>query len=124
MTDTLEVVRVANTTLDKEKLIIRDLEAWEYVGRPFVFDVQLLSEKGDLSFETVLGSHFTMEIDLPTGDKRYLDGIVTQFTFVGEEKGGFTYQATLRPWLWLLTRNIQTRIYQGMSVPDIIKDVF
>jgi len=33
------------------------------------------------------------------------------------------YRAVLRPWLWFLTRTSHCRIFQDMSVPDIIKQV-
>ena len=32
--------------------------------------------------------------------------------------------ATVRPWLWFLTRTADCRIFQDMKVPDIIKMVF
>jgi type VI secretion system secreted protein VgrG len=35
----------------------------------------------------------------------------------------FRYQITGRPWLWLLTRTSDCRIFQNVSVPDIVKDV-
>ncbi|HJR28040.1 MAG TPA: type VI secretion system tip protein VgrG, partial [Pseudomonas sp.] len=35
-----------------------------------------------------------------------------------------SYQATLRPWLWLLTRTSDCRIFQNLTIPQIIKQVF
>src|SRR4029077_19116237 len=34
------------------------------------------------------------------------------------------YRATLRPWLWLLTRHTDCRIFQNETVPDAIMKVF
>ncbi|MEZ5584590.1 MAG: phage late control D family protein [Candidatus Competibacteraceae bacterium] len=34
------------------------------------------------------------------------------------------YHATLRPWLWFLTRTADCRIFQKQKVPDIIKQIF
>jgi len=34
------------------------------------------------------------------------------------------YSATVHPWLWFLTRTADCRIFQEMTVPDIIKKVF
>ena len=34
------------------------------------------------------------------------------------------YQASLRPWLWFLTRTTDCRIFQDQSVPDIVAAVF
>ncbi len=118
-----DVIRVAASAISST-VAVRDLDAREYVGRPFLFEVQLTSTDPDISFTDVLGTHMTLEVTLSDSSTRYLDGIVTQFTYVGEVEGNFAYQATLRPWLWLLTRNVQTRIYQSKTVPDIIKDVF
>ena len=43
----------------------------------------------------------------------------------GSGNGQFaSYQVTLRPWLWLLTRTSDCRIFQNQKVPDIIKQVF
>lgn len=123
-TNDQDVIRVAASAITSGKLSVRDLVAREYVGRPFVFEVQLMTDDPDIKFLDVLGTHMTLEITLSNKEPRYLDGIVTQFTYVGEVEGNYAYQATLRPWLWLLTRNVQTRIYQDKTVPDIIKDVF
>jgi type VI secretion system secreted protein VgrG len=118
-----DVIRVAASAISST-VSVRDLDAREYVGRPFIFEVQLTSTDPDITFTSVLGTHMTLETTLPDSSTRYLDGIVTQFVYVGEVEGNFTYQATLRPWLWLLTRNVQTRIYQSKTAKDIIKDIF
>ena len=34
------------------------------------------------------------------------------------------YRAEVRPWLWFLSRTSDCRIFQEMTVPDIIKKVF
>ena len=41
-----------------------------------------------------------------------------------DSKVGGRYRATLVPWLWFLTRTSDCRIFQNMTVPDIIKQVF
>jgi type VI secretion system secreted protein VgrG len=122
--DEQAVLRVTSSNFDPTVLKVRDFVARESMGQPFVIEVQLIAGSADLSLTTVLGTHLTLEMDLSNAAKRYFDGIVTRFTYIGEVQGGFAYQATLRPWFWLLKRNIQTRIYQSKTVPDIIKAVF
>ncbi len=34
------------------------------------------------------------------------------------------YYATVRPWLWFLSRTADCRIFQELTVPDIVKQVF
>ena len=36
----------------------------------------------------------------------------------------YRYSAVVRPWLWFLTRTADCRIFQEMTVPDIVKKVF
>ena len=36
----------------------------------------------------------------------------------------FSYRIVLRPWLWLLSRTTDCRIFQDKKAPDIIKEVF
>ena len=34
------------------------------------------------------------------------------------------YYATVHPWLWFLSRTADCRIFQEMTVPDIVKKIF
>ena len=43
---------------------------------------------------------------------------------VGSYRNYAHYTVTLSPWLWLLTRTADCRIFQEKKVPDIIKEVF
>jgi len=61
---------------------------------------------------------------LPDQKTRYFNGFVTRFIQVGMHGKYHLYHATVRPWLWFLTRTINCRIFQEMSVPDIVKKIF
>jgi type VI secretion system secreted protein VgrG len=56
--------------------------------------------------------------------KRFFHGYVSSFSQTGMVGNFFQYQAVLRPWLWFLTRTADCRIFQNMTVPDILKKVF
>ncbi len=84
----------------------------------------LLSPKPDLTPEDLLGQPLTVTLELREGEKRHFNGHVTRFG-IGRARGRFYgYHATLRPWLWILTRTSDCRIFQDLSVPDIVKKVF
>ena len=86
--------------------------------------LSLLSEKPDLKPQDLLGKSVTVNVTLASGSKRHFNGYVTRFG-LGAHKGRyFGYRATVRPWLWFLTRTTDCRIFQDMSVPDIVKKVF
>src|SRR5579883_935801 len=117
------------------------IRADEYVSRPFVIELELLIADFDLEMKNFLGKHMTVELDVKDGLIRYFDGIITQFSYLTAVRGAACYKATLRPWLWLLTRNIQSKVHyvqpdQAVSAtgtadqntagtaPNIIKNLF
>ena len=70
-----------------------------------------------------------MALEMPDQSKRFFNGIVNRFSQAGRipsAMGGTTltrYRAEVVPKYWLLTRNHQSRIFQQISVPDILKKV-
>jgi type VI secretion system secreted protein VgrG len=84
----------------------------------------LISEKPDLKPEDLLGKPVTVTVALRQDSKRHFHGYVTRFG-LGAHRGRYHgYQATVRPWLWFLTRTSDCRIFQEQTVPDIVKKVF
>ena len=84
----------------------------------------LISEKPDLKPEDLLGKPVTVTVELREDAKRHFHGYVTRFG-LGVHRGSYHgYQATVRPWLWFLTRTSDCRIFQELTVPDIVKKVF
>jgi type VI secretion system secreted protein VgrG len=49
---------------------------------------------------------------------------MTRASFMGVHGGVYSYYAELRPWIWLLTRTNDCKIFQKKSVWDIINAVF
>jgi type VI secretion system secreted protein VgrG len=72
----------------------------------------------------LLGQNITVHYQLPIGGTRHFNGFVSEFSYVGSLGEQAHYQAVMRPWYWLLTRTADSRIFQFMSVPDILKAVF
>jgi type VI secretion system secreted protein VgrG len=86
--------------------------------------LELLSAKADLKPEDLLGKPVTVTLQLRDDAKRYVNGFVTRFG-IGAHRGRYySYQAIVSPWLWFLTRTADCRIFQDLSVPDIVKKVF
>ncbi len=112
------------TPLGPDELLILRMEAREELGRLFEFTVDLLSDNDAVAHNDLLGQKMTVEVDMVNTSKRYFNGFVSQFSQVGHIAYFAHYRATLRPWLWLLTRTSDCRIFQFKTVPDIIKSVF
>ena len=84
----------------------------------------LLSDKPDIAPEDLLGQPVDVRIELRNGEKRHISGYVTRFGLGRHQGRHFGYLAEVRPWLWFLTRSSDCRIFQDMTVPDIVKRVF
>ena len=119
MSRVMEVV----TPLGADLLFYR-LHASEEVSRLSVFELDLLSPKRDIKLDEVLGKSFTVKLALANDKTRYFNGYVTRFAQGGMHGRYHLYRATLRPWLWFLTRTADCRIFQEKTVPEIIKAVF
>ena len=118
------------TPLGPDVLLLQQFSGSEFLSRLFRFQLGLLAESStDIAFDQVLGQSVTVTLQMPDGSSRYINGIVNKFS-QGEQvsspmgKDFFTrYQAEIVPQLWLLTRKAQSRIFQQIAVPDILKQV-
>jgi type VI secretion system secreted protein VgrG len=86
--------------------------------------LHLLSDKPDLDPDRLLGQTMQLTILLRDDQKRFIHGYVTQFGIGRHQGRHFGYQARLRPWPWFLRLKSDCRIFQEMTVPDIVEEVF
>jgi type VI secretion system secreted protein VgrG len=107
------------------------LTGWEGLGRPFWFDVDLLTKRGDVDKTKMLGEPMTVVMMTGPTEVRYFSGVVARFAQVAWTGELFRYRAQLRPWLWLLSRTSNSRVFQPLSVkanpmtiPKIVEKVF
>lgn len=106
-----------------QDLLFHTLRGTVELGRLTRYDVVLLSERGDIDLCKVLGKRVTVRLALPDGGERAMPGYVVTFRQCGMRGRLHAYRACIRPWLWLLTRRTNCRIFQNMSAPDIVKAV-
>jgi type VI secretion system secreted protein VgrG len=113
-----------HTSLGKDQLLFKNLQGEEQLSGLFHFQLELLSESRRINFQEILGKPLTVQIQFAPECTRYLNGIVTRFAQANTDTRFTTYYAEIRPWLWQLTLTQNCRIFQNLSVPDIIKQVF
>ncbi len=105
-------------------LNITSLHGKESLGRLFKYDLELFSNDETIEITDILGQVVTVHYEVEDGEMRHFNGIVSAFSQTEQlHDGGGTYHATLRPWTWFLTRTADCRIFQEMTVPDIIMQV-
>jgi len=113
-----------HSPLGPDVLLLKDMGGGEELGRPFEYELHLTSTAGALDLNQLLGKPMSLSLQLQGGASRYFHGIVARCS-QNVDTGQFaSYQVTLRPWLWLLTRTSDCRIFQHMTIPQIIKQVF
>ncbi|MFP7675228.1 type VI secretion system Vgr family protein [Marivita sp. S0852] len=89
-----------------------------------VMDVDFYCENGKLPLREIVGK--TMHLVADSDDqskKRWFRGTCVSAEFIGALDVGGHYKAEVRPWLWFLTRRTDLRIFQDMTVFDIIQKV-
>jgi type VI secretion system secreted protein VgrG len=112
------------TPLVKNMLMAHRMQVREALSSLGDIDVDLLSERADIEVDGVLGQNMTVKLELQDGSPRYFNGYVSRFAQTGTSGRYHAYRATLRPWLWFLTRTADCRIFQDMTAPEIIAQVF
>ena len=111
------------TTALGDRLRFSALSGREEISHLFDFSLTLKSEDDNLSTEAMLGTSVTLDIELPGGGMRYLNGQCVHFAAVGRAGRFHLYEARLKPWLWYATQRTDYRIFQQMTAPDMIRQV-
>src|SRR5712691_1801008 len=112
------------TPLGEDVLLLKSMTGTEQLGRLFQYDLSVLSPEESIKMDDILGQNVTVRLDLDDDKQRFFNGHVSRFAQTGRSTIYATYQVTVRPWLWFLTRRQDCHIFQEMTVPDIIKKVF
>jgi type VI secretion system secreted protein VgrG len=112
------------TPLGGDELLFHGMQGQEEMSRPFEYCVDLLSPRHDIDMDEILGQNVSIRLALSDDRTRCFNGCVTRFSQRDCYGRYVRYFAVVRPWLWLLTRTADCRIFQDMTVPEILKAVF
>ena len=113
------------TPLGENELLLKGFKGEEGISRLFSYRLEMIAEnKTKVAFDAVLGQKVTIHLQLPDESETHLNGLCVRLA-QGERDEKFTlYEAELVPDVWRLTRKAQSRIFQRMTVPEILKKVF
>src|SRR5262245_36234461 len=114
------------TPLGPDALLPVGLSGQEAVSQLFDFQLDLLAENTrEIPFDKLLGQKVTVNLLLPgRGSKRrYFSGICNRLSQGPQDRTFTSYRVEIVPQFWLLTKKAQCRIFQHLSVPDILKKV-
>jgi len=95
----------------------------EAISELFSFSIELAISDDSLDFGAIVGSKATLSLHRDD-TQRDITGIISRL----EQRGGSiwhtSYSVELVPLVWLLTQRHDCRIFQEMTAPEIINDVF
>ena len=110
-------------------VVFRSMEGREALSEPFQYRLDVASPRSDLKPTDWLDHSVTVRIERTDSGgatpPRCWNGRVTEFEYLGTGDDGYSrYGLTVSAWLGYLRLTGNCRIFQGMSVPDIIAKVF
>ncbi|MFN2531633.1 MAG: type VI secretion system Vgr family protein [Pyrinomonadaceae bacterium] len=118
------------TSLGTDDLLISGFTGNEGISQLFNFQLDLLApDRSVVDFEKLLGQPVVVTLMLPNEQPRFFHGMcsrLSQGSQDGDQQSFSTltnYRMEVVPRLWLLTKRTQSRIFQHLSVPDILRKV-
>ena len=110
---------------------VRRFRVRESISRPFSMEFLAVANDHNIDLETIVGQQASLKVDTGYkyvgGSRRQWTGVVSSIEQVHAMEPGrhgtsvrSTYFVKVVPEVWLLTKRINHRIYQRLSIPDII----
>ena len=122
--------RAANAALyafEPAELNVDTFEVVRFTGEEglsqlFRFDLQLVSKDPDIDFARIVNKPATFTM-MRNDEPVPISGIVTNVSQHGRTADYIAYRATVHPRLWRLKLNYQSRIFQEVTVEEIVRTV-
>lgn len=117
------------TTPAPETLVLKRFEGTEGISELFEFRIEALTEgvdpaKLNIDFSSSIGKNCTVKVETIGHGDRFFVGVLAETSLIDYSAEGATYSLVLRPWLWLLSHRVNSRIFHNKTVVEIISKVF
>jgi type VI secretion system secreted protein VgrG len=112
------------TPLGTDKLLFKSMTGVERLGRPFEYELLLLSTDPDIDYKSIVGKSVTVKVQSPFANvTRYFNGVVRSFAQVNYSKDLSQYMAVMVPQFWFSSLTADCRIFQNKPVKDILSTI-
>jgi type VI secretion system secreted protein VgrG len=95
----------------------------EEVHKPYEYEIELVHESAHVDFAELLGHAACLSIADKSGGVRHVHGVVRHLTQLHTSNHRTHYRCLLVPRLWFLGLTTDHRIFQNMSVLQIIEQI-
>ncbi|MBH9663485.1 type VI secretion system Vgr family protein [Burkholderia multivorans] len=112
----------------RSELVLVNFTCSENLSDLFHIDTQLASQDRSIELKKMIGQPVTITLQLTdaiaSSEERYFHGYVVAFSHLDTDGGLTTYSAVIKPWLWMLSRRQDIRIFQEKTTQDILSALF
>jgi len=113
------------TPLGKDALLLTSFSGNEAISRLYQFDLGMIVPIGStIDFSRIVGQKVTVSLLEADGKPRFFNGFVSSFAATGGDHRFTRYRAQVVPWMWMLTREADCRIFHNKTVREVIEKVF
>jgi type VI secretion system secreted protein VgrG len=114
------------TPLGEDELLLTAFSGSEGISTLFGYRLEMIAEnKTKVPFDALLGQKLTIHLRLPDeSSETHLNGLCVRFAQAQRDATFTTYEAEIVPDVWKLSRKAQSRIFQRLTIPEILKKVF
>lgn len=124
--DTAQTSRLLrlHTCLGPDRLLAESMRGEEAIGEGYAFTITALSLDAGIPLRTLIGQPALLELlTVDAGMPRPFHGYLAAAELNGANGGMARYTLSLQPWSAFLAHTRDSRIFQDMSVPDIVDTV-
>jgi type VI secretion system secreted protein VgrG len=112
------------TPLGEDKLLLVSFTGQEGLSQLFNFQLTAVAPSDKpIAFESLLGKSVTVSVTDAANKTRFINGICNRVGQGTSDEVFTSFVIDIVPKLWLLTRKAGSKIFQQMSVPDILLQV-
>lgn len=109
--------------VDDEEIHVLSFKGCERISDYFKFTIELLTENTSLDSSKILNKKATLIMQRGDEDPVSIHGIISKFSQGGRTPDYVYYSVEFVPRLWRLSLSQQTRVFQQMTVKEIVKTV-
>jgi uncharacterized protein involved in type VI secretion and phage assembly len=109
--------------LGKDALLVESWVGREELSDLYEWHITCLSTDCHLELKSLLAQQVSLHTTLADGSRSRRSGWVAEAAHLGGDGGLARYRLTLVPWLWLATQRRNSRVFQDVSILEIIEAV-
>jgi type VI secretion system secreted protein VgrG len=107
-----------DTPMKEDLLCLVRFHGSEGASELFEYSIEALSTDANINFDDAIGKGCTLSFKTRAEPDRFFHGILVTASAGGGEGEYYNYRLVLRPWLWLLSRTSDCRIFDKRTLED------